>query len=354
MKKKQSVLLGMSGGVDSTAAALLLQQQGYAVTGATLRLQDEETEQKGNAAKDIADAKEAARRLGIRHMVLDWREPFRRRVLDDFADAYSRGKTPNPCVVCNRRVKFPSLLEAADREGIDFIATGHYAAVLWDEALGRYRLRQGKYPKKDQSYVLYSLPQSTLSRVLLPLGEYEKEEIRAIAAQAGLEVSKKADSQDICFVPDGDYHAFLERHTGKSCAPGDFVDQQGNVLGRHRGIWHYTVGQRKGLGISFGAPVFVKSIDAGSGRVVLSDNESLFSHSLVARDARWIDWEELREPVELLAKIRYTHTPAPATVYPLETGAVRVEFRQPQRAITPGQAVVFYRDAFVAGGALID
>lgn len=354
MDKDNSVLLGMSGGVDSTVAALLLQRQGYQVTGATLRLHREESIAAARGEREIADARACADKLGIPHLVLDWRGEFDREVLENFASEYDRGATPNPCVVCNRRIKFPSLLAAADERGIGYIATGHYADVIFDEGRGRFRLRQAASLAKDQSYVLYSLSQNCLSRLLLPLAGYTKEEIRALAGQAGLPVSQKADSQDICFVPGGDYPGFLERYRVRPATAGNFIDESGRVLGRHKGLWHYTIGQRKGLGISLGTPAFVKAIDASTGDIVLSDNESLFSQELYAGDLHWIDWERLEETVELTAKIRYAHQPQRAVVYPLGGARARVVFARPQRAITPGQAVVFYDGGYVAGGGMIE
>jgi len=354
MDKQKTVLLGMSGGVDSTVAALLLQRQGYRVTGATLRLHREGSPAAARGEREIGDARACAERLGIPHLVLDWRGEFEREVLENFASEYDRGATPNPCVVCNRRVKFPSLLAAADERGIDRIATGHYADVIYDGSRGRFRLRQAESQAKDQSYVLYSLPQSCLSRLVLPLAGYTKEEIRALAGEAGLPVSHKADSQDICFIPGGGYPEFLERYRGRPSPAGNFTDESGRVLGRHKGLWYYTIGQRKGLGISLGTPAFVKAIDAVTGDIVLSDNDGLFSRELLAGDLRWIDWERLEAPVELTAKIRYAHRPQPAVVYPLEEARARVVFAQPQRAITPGQAVVFYDGGYVAGGGIIE
>jgi len=346
MNTNKTVLLGMSGGVDSAASALILRQQGYQVTGVTLRLHD-------NAGKDGKDAEAAAVTaacLGIRHMVMDARDHFEKEVVASFADAYARGITPNPCVTCNRTSKFPLLLEIADREGIGCIATGHYAFT--ERSGGRLRLRRGWDRKKDQSYVLYCMPQEWLARTVFPLGLHCKQTVRAIVAQAGLSPPDTEESQDICFVPDGDYAAFLKRYTGAQSSAGNFLDEQGNVLGRHQGLWHYTVGQRRGLGVNLGKPMFVKSIDAASGDIVLAGNDSLFTSGLTAGDLRWID-PPPTEPTKVMAKIRYSHRAQPATVYPPQDGALRVEFDQPQRAVTPGQAVVLYNEDYVMGGGTI-
>ena len=351
---KQKVLLGMSGGVDSTAAALLLQRQGYEVIGATLRLQDEATEASGHALRDIGDARAAADKLGIRHIILDWRSRFREKVLDYFAAEYDRGRTPNPCVVCNPTVKFPALLEAADREGAAYIATGHYARIIPEPRTGRHRLCRALSPARDQSYALFGLSPAWLPRILFPLGDCDKPQVRELAAQAGLAISQKADSQDICFVPDGDYGAFLERYTGSPGPAGSFVDTRGNILGRHKGIRHYTVGQRKGLGVSLGAPAFVERIDAATGSITLSGGENLFTDTLFARPVNWLAPAEPEHPFPVQAKVRYAHSPQPATVCLQRDGGVRVEFAEKQRAVTPGQAVVFYdRDELLGGGLIL-
>lgn len=353
MDGKHTVVLGMSGGVDSTAAALLLLEQGYTVVGVTLRLQDEETERRGNALRDIEDAAAAAERLGIRHIVLDRRARFRECVLDYFAGAYARAETPNPCVACNPRIKFPSLLETADELGARFAATGHYARMIYDEARGRHRLRRADDARKDQSYVLYRLDPAWLPRILFPLGACTKDEARAVVERAGIAISQKADSQDICFVPDGDYGAFLERYTGTASVPGDFVDEQGRVLGRHRGIRHYTVGQRKGLGLSLPEPGYVQSIDPVENRVVISDNNSLYQKTVPICELHWLDGEIPREPLPVTAKIRYAHPPQPALLRFLPDNRAELEFHAPQRAPTPGQPAVFYDGECVLGGGPI-
>ena len=343
----------MSGGVDSSVSALLLQQQGYEVFGVTLRLKPDEESTEGSCCslEDVEDARRVCYKLGIEHVVFNFCELFRKEVIDYFAAEYAAGRTPNPCIACNRRIKFQAMLRRAEELGFDYIATGHYAR-RWKDEDGRYRLRKAA-TGKDQSYVLYSLTQEQLARTLFPLGEYEKSRARALAQQAGLPVANKPDSQEICFVPDNDYAAFLERYTGKSPEPGGFVDQSGKILGTHRGITRYTVGQRKGLGISFGEPMYVTKIDAGKNQVVLGPEGSQYSSELTADDLNWIAFENLTGELEVEAKVRYQAHPAPAVLYPLENGRVQVRFREPQRSVTPGQAVVFYHGDEVLGGGTI-
>lgn len=346
---KGRVLVAMSGGVDSTVAALLLRRQGWEVEGATFHLWLPGQEGEPEA---VRDAREVCAALDIPHHVLDYRELFREKVVDAFAEQYALGRTPNPCVVCNRNIKFGAFLDYAREQGHDKIATGHYAGIVYDEALSRWRLRRSAVRRKDQSYVLYHLSQEQLAAALLPLDGYDKDEIRAIARQEGLAVGEKADSQDICFIPDGDYGAFLDSYTEEDSLSGEFVDSDGNVIGAHQGIRHYTVGQRKGLGGGFAQPMFVRSISPSDNHVVLTAGEGLFSTVLEADEVSWIDFDEPTEPLRVEASIRYAHKPAPATVFP-DGKRARVEFDEPQRAITPGQSVVFYRDEYVVGGGTI-
>lgn len=344
----------MSGGVDSAAAALLLHQAGYDVTGVTLQLHHYK-DRPGlcGSADDIETAKAVAASLGIPHTVLDFCDLFRSVVMDPFVTEYVQGRTPNPCINCNREIKFGALLDWALAHGADGIATGHYARVKQDPATGRWLLLRGLDRRKDQSYVLYQLTQTQLSHLLLPVGDYEKPAIRALAAKQGLSNAQKPDSQDICFVPDGDYVSFLKEYGGVKPVPGDFVDQVGNRLGRHRGLECYTTGQRKGLGVSADAPLYVVKKDLCSGNVVLGPDSALYTDELIAKDLNWISVPAPSEPLAVTAKTRYSQNEAAATVEPLKGGRVRVVFAQPQRAVTAGQAVVFYDGELVVGGGTI-
>ena len=350
--ENRRVLLGMSGGVDSTAAALLLQQAGYEVVGATLLMHSWEAERCASA-RDAAEAAAAAERLGIPFRAPDCREDFARWVMTDFAGEYAAGHTPNPCVRCNRFVKFPSLLRQADAMGCRYIATGHYARTAWDERTRRWQLLRGTDRQKDQSYVLYPLSQEILSRLLLPLGNLSKEEVRRLAGEAGLPNARKKDSQDICFIPDGDYLRFLRDWGGQDAPAGDFVDENGKVLGRHRGQAAYTLGQRRGLGVSADRPLYVVGKDPAANRVTLGDEAALFCRSLRAEQCNWVSLPCPGGPLQVTAKTRYSQREAEAEVRPLSEGVVEVIFREPQRAITPGQSVVLYRDDLVLGGGII-
>ena len=342
----QSVLIAMSGGVDSSVAAKLILEQGFACAGGMMRLFE-------GSSQDAEDARSVTQRLGIDFHLLDFSQMFRSCVMDAFVASYEAGDTPNPCIECNRHLKFGALLEKARAMGHSHIATGHYARICQDAATGRWLLYKAADADKDQSYVLYSLTQDQLAHTLLPLGELTKERVRQLAQEHGFVNANRKDSQDICFVPDGDYVAFMKRHTGKTYAPGDFLDLQGNRVGRHQGAVCYTLGQRKGLGLAMGAPVYVCGKDMAHNTVTVGPNEALFQKKLLARDCNWMPFESLQEPIRVQAKARYRHKEQPATVYPLEDGGVLVEFDEPQRAITPGQAVVFYDGDLVVGGGTV-
>ena len=343
----ETVILGMSGGVDSSVAALLLKEQGYRVIGVTLHLLENGSE------TEAEDARRVAQSLGLSHKTVSFSDIFRREVMDRFAECYIRGETPNPCIDCNRYIKFGKMMEYAADCGAEKIATGHYARICRDEG-GRYLLKKAADPHKDQSYVLYSLTQQQLSRAVFPLGEYRKEEIRELAEKHHLINANKRDSQDICFVPDGDYATFIERHTGRCFPDGDFLDMQGNRLGTHRGIIRYTVGQRKGLGIALGKPAFVCRKDVAANAVILGDNEQLFSKTLTARDVNWIACDPPDVPIRVTAKIRYGQAEQSAVATVLEDGRMRVDFDTPQRAVALGQSVVLYDGDTVVGGGIID
>ena len=341
------VAVAMSGGVDSSAAALLLRQAGHELVGITMELF-----QNGGSAGE--DARAVARQLGFPHHIFDLSQTFRAQVIDRFVCAYERGETPNPCIDCNRHLKFGALLDRAKELGCDKVATGHYVRLDFDQSSGRWLLKKALYPEKDQSYVLCRLTQEQLSRSLFPLGSLSKEEIRSIAAGQGLVSAEKQDSQDICFIPDGDYSAFLRRHTGRDYPSGPFLDESGNLLGTHTGIVDYTVGQRRGLGVSSNhGRLYVKQVRPEDNTVVLSGNDSLFARSLTARGANWIALDRPNGPLRCKAKIRYRMAEQPCTVEHTGPDTLRVTFDQPQRAITPGQAVVFYDGDHLLGGATI-
>lgn len=354
MNKK--VFVGMSGGVDSSVAAFLLKEQGYQVTGVTFRLwKPTDTDMTSEATTpEIRDAKEVCNRLGIPHLVIDYRKLFVQEVVEPFIEEYRSGKTPNPCVFCNQSIKFGDFYDKAKELGADYVATGHYSTIEYNEESKRWRLKRGTVREKDQSYVLYHFSQELLAMTLMPLGVLSKEEVRRIAESNGLltETSKK-DSQDICFVPDGDYAGFMRRFTGEKPSPGNFIGQDGTVLGEHKGIEHYTIGQRRGLGISLGKPAFVTHINPGKNTITLGENQELFQQVLTADQVHWMDIESLTQPMRVTARIRYAHTPAAATITPLAHGKVQVLFDEPQRAITAGQAVAFYKEEYVVGGGII-
>ncbi len=342
----RTILAAMSGGVDSAVATLLLQKEGYAVTGGTLYLRD-------GGEEECRDARALADRLGIPHHIFDLREEFTSLVIRPFIEAYERGETPNPCVICNRTVKFGLLQDGARALGCDAIATGHYVRREVSPS-GRVLLRRAADMHKDQSYVLYSLSQDQLTHARFPLGELTKAEVREIAEAEGFLNARKRDSQDICFIPDGDYGGFLERAHGGPYPAGEFRTIDGEVKGMHRGLIHYTVGQRKGLGLALPAPLYVCAKNTADNSVILSDNAALFSDKLTARAINFLPFDRLERPMRLLAKVRYAQAAQPATVEQIDDDRVQVTFDQPQRAIAPGQAVVFYEDDYLVGGGTIE
>ena len=355
---KEKILAALSGGVDSAAAALLLLEAGHEVSGITMKLYDAEnavpdSDYIGVASQDILDAKSICDTLGIEHITLALGESFRKSVIECFIEEYKNGGTPNPCVECNRAIKFGKLLDIALDRGFDKLATGHYARVEQDKN-GRYLLKKAIDTNKDQSYFLWSLTQYELSRVLFPLGNLTKPQIRKIAAERGFSNAHKSDSQDICFIPDGDYASFIKKHTDFDFPTGNFVDLDGNILGKHSGIINYTVGQRKGLGIALGKPAFVHSKNVTNNTVTLSDDAELYSKTLTASRINLSAVDSLTEPTKLYAKIRYRHTPALATVIQTSPTTISLEFDEPQRAIARGQSVVLYDGDTVVGGGIID
>jgi tRNA-specific 2-thiouridylase len=347
----------MSGGVDSSVAAYLLQKAGYEVIGVTMQIwpEDAPREESGGCCglTAVDDARHVCQQLGIAHYTLNFRQEFDAYVIAYFVDEYRRGRTPNPCIACNRHVKWESLLGKALQLGADYIATGHYARIVFNAQTGRYLLKKAA-TTKDQTYALYNLTQDQLAHTLMPLGDYTKEEVRRIAADIGLTVADKPDSQEICFIPDHDYGRYIEEHTGSPSEPGNFVDRQGRILGRHKGIIHYTVGQRKGLGLATGIPLYVIAIRPETNEVVVGEDREVYQSTVYADQLNFIPFPELKTKIKVGAKIRYNHTPAPAVVEMVDADTLRCSFLEPQRAITPGQALVLYDDDLVVGGGIIN
>lgn len=356
MSKK--ALVAMSGGVDSSVAAYLTQKNGFEATGITLKLFDnddigEKREKACCSLDDIDDARNVCYKIGIPYYVYNFKDSFKDTVIARFINAYENGATPNPCIDCNRFIKFEKLLRRAEELDFDCVVTGHYAIIEHDKRANRYLLKKAVDSTKDQSYVLYSLTQKQLAKTMFPLGTMTKENVRKLADKLGLINAQKHDSQDICFVPDGDYAKFIEQYTGKSYPNGDFVDESGNVLGEHKGIIRYTIGQRKGLGLALPCPMYVKEKSLGENKVVLCTNDRLFSKELYATDINLISVEKITTPLHIKARVRYNQPEQPATVEQIDDNTLHIVFDEPQRAISKGQAVVLYDGDYVVGGGTI-
>jgi tRNA-specific 2-thiouridylase len=346
------VVVAMSGGVDSSVAAAFLREKGYDVIGLTMKFWGKNN--RCCSDDDIKDARRVAQHLGIPHYIVSLEESFRKKVVDYFVSEYTRGRTPNPCAVCNPAIKFSELLRKADELNARFLATGHYAIKTYDSNRERFILRRGKERGKDQSYFLARLSQESLSRSLFPVGSFTKEKIRKLADRFCLPVSEKTESQEVCFIPDGNVAGFIEKQGGKQLSSGPIINSTGQILGTHRGIVGYTIGQRKGLGIAVGKPIYVTKINAETNTVFVGEPEELYRNYFIASDPHWISVKNVTEPIRAKVRIRYKHRPQWAGVTPFVNGKVAVEFDRPQRAITPGQLAVFYAKDIVVGSAWID
>lgn len=354
----KKAMVAMSGGVDSSVAAYLIKEAGYHTIGVTMKLFDKDDSEsvRDNVCctlDDVEDARQVANKLGINYYVFNFEDDFDKEVIQRFVESYEKGMTPNPCIDCNRYIKFKRLFKRGLELEQDYVVTGHYVRVKKDDTSGRMLLMKAKDITKDQSYVLYSLTQDQLSHALFPLGDMTKDEAREIAENQGFINARKRDSQDICFVSDGDYSRFISEYTGKNYPEGDFVDTSGNVLGQHKGIIKYTIGQRKGLGLALPEPLYVKNKDMENNRVILARDSELFTDTLEVKDLNWIAIPDLKEDMKVSAKVRYSQREDIARLIPISDDRVRVEFDRPQRAVTPGQAAVFYLDDVVVGGGTI-
>ena len=353
---KKRVMLGMSGGVDSSVAAAVLLEQGYDVTGVTLKLRPDEYMDESLSGgccslDDIDDARRVAYKLGIDHLVFNYTDLFKTNVINYFVREYENGRTPNPCIACNQYIKFDSLLTKALALGYDYIATGHYAIIEYDNSINRFLLKKS-HCAKDQSYVLYNMNQHQLAHTLLPIANMEKPKVRELAEKYNLPIAHKPDSQEICFVKDNNYARFIEEYTNKKLPKGNFINKEGKVLGEHLGITKYTVGQRKGLGVTFGKPMYVTNINPQDNTITLGEEGSQYQSQLIADHLNFIPFDLLDKTINATAKVRYQANPCNVTITP-DGSKVKVNFEEPQRAVTPGQSIVFYDGDIVLGGGII-
>ena len=349
MNKK--VLLGMSGGVDSSVSAVLLKEQGYEVTGITMSLCD------GSSCcnlNSMLDAKNVCQKIGIEHYIADYEDLFKQKVIDNFISEYKKCRTPNPCIQCNKYLKFGEIYKKAQELGVDYISTGHYARIEYSKKYKRNVLKKAKNISKDQSYVLYVIPKELLDKIIFPLGEYEsKEEIRAIAKERGLLVANKPDSEDICFIPDGDYKKYLEENSNLSKKSGNIVDKEGNILGKHEGLYRYTIGQRKGMGIANKVPLFVIGFNPEKNELIVGEEDKTYKTEMIVDNINLLAIDKIDEPIEVTVKTRYSLKEAPATIKMVDEKEIKVCFKKPQARITPGQSAVFYDGDIVIGGGII-
>lgn len=354
--ENKKVLLGMSGGVDSSVSAILLKQQGYEVIGITMKLWEANNDEQENCTKlsSELDAKKVCDTLEIQHYTFDFRDKFQGKVIDNFICEYANCRTPNPCIECNRYMKFGEMYKKAKELGCSYIATGHYAKVEFDEEYQKYVLKKSNSIGKDQSYVLYNIDKDLLSHILFPLGDFEtKDEIREIAKQNNLEVANKPDSEDICFIPDGNYKKFLEKNSNIKPKEGNIVNRNGEILGKHNGLYNYTVGQRKGLGISYKVPLFVIGFNKEKNEVIVGEENELYRKEMKVGNVNLLLVDKIEKPLDVMVKIRYASKPAEAIITQTEAGIMQVIFKEAQRGITPGQSAVFYIDDVVVGGGKI-